>query len=289
MIQRNEIPVSLSKVNLLHDCHIFILSFMLSRPLIIAHRGASAAASENTLSAILLAFMQGADGVEVDLRLTSDGHLVAIHDEDTKRVSGVMMRVSRTPLEKLRTLDVGRVMSRKGQGQRMPVLDEVLGMMPPEKLLYLDLKVGVEGVKPLVAALKSAGELKRRVRVMSSQVETLTAVRSALPECEVVLHCDRRWTAKHERWVPEMEMIATVARAVGAFEVAVDSRSLISEEGLLPELSKNGIKTQVWTVNRAPSARRLAQLGVSAIKTDYPGHLISTFQNMEAADPMVAA
>lgn len=261
---------------------------MLKRPLIIAHRGASSAASENTLPALLLAFMQGADGVEVDLRMTSDGHLVAIHDEDTKRVSGVTLRVDRTPLEKLRALDVGRVMTRKGQGQRMPVLDEVLGMMPPEKLLYLDLKAGVEAVEPLVAALKKSGDLLERVRVMSAQVETLMAVKETLPGCGLVLHCERRWTSRHNCWVPEVEMVTTVARAVGAGEVAVDSRSLIADETLMPELSQHGLKTHVWTVNRAPSARRLAEMGVAAIKTDYPAHLVGTLQEWESSNEPAA-
>lgn len=248
---------------------------MNERPLIIAHRGASASAPENTVMAYLLAFMQGADGVEADLRLTLDGHLVAIHDEDTKRVSGVNLKVAKTPLEKLRALDVGRVKWRRGQGQRMPLLGEVLAMMPEEKWLYLDLKAGIEAVRPLTEGLKQAGKLKQRVKIMSPNVETLMAVREALPECGVVLHCERRWTEKGERWMPEAEMIATVAKTVGAEEVAVDARSLAAEQHLVPELARSGMKTHAWTVNRAPNARRLAEMGVAAIKTDYPGHLVA--------------
>jgi glycerophosphoryl diester phosphodiesterase len=253
---------------------------MSNRPLIIAHRGASAVASENTLPALLLAFMQGADGVEVNLRMTSDGHLVAIHDEDTKRVSGVSMKVAKSSLEKLRALDVGRVMTRRGQGQRMPMLEEVIAMMPAEKLLYLDLQAGVECLAPLVNLLKKAGELQKRVRVKSASVETLSALRAMLPDCRLVLHCDRRWTEKHDRWVPETAMVTAVAKAVGAEEVSVDARSLVAERGMIDELTQNGLQTQVWTVNRAPSARRLAEMGVASISTDYPGHLVSSFHKL---------
>jgi glycerophosphoryl diester phosphodiesterase len=250
---------------------------MSKRPLIIAHRGASAEAPENTLVAFLLAFMQGADAVEADVRMTSDGHLVVVHDEDTKRVSGVSLKVSKTSLEKLRGLDVGRVKTKKGQGQRMPRLEEVLGMMPEEKLLLLHLKIGPDGLVRLIELLKAAGELINRVRLMSAEVEVLMAMKQALPECGLILLCERRWTQKSDVWLPEIEVMMTVALAVGAEVVAIDSRSLAAEPEMVDVMMERGVKTHVWTVNRAPSARRFSDLGVSGIKTDYPGHLVSSF------------
>ena len=250
---------------------------MSKSPLIIAHRGASAEAPENTLMAFLLAFMQGADAVEADVRMTGDGHLVVVHDEDTKRVSGVSLKVSKTSLEKLRALDVGRVKTRRGQGQRMPRLEEVLGMMPEEKLLLLHLKIGPDGLVRLIELLKAAGELINRVRLMSAEVEVLMAVKQAIPECGLILHCERRWTQKSDLWLPEIDMMMTVALALGAEAVAVDSRSLAAEPEMVEVMKQRGVKTHVWTVNRAPSARRFSDLGVSGIKTDYPGHLVSSF------------
>ena len=250
---------------------------MSKSPLIIAHRGASAEAPENTLMAFLLAFMQGADAVEADVRMTGDGHLVVVHDEDTKRVSGVSLKVSKTSLEKLRALDVGRVKTRRGQGQRMPRLEEVLGMMPEEKLLLLHLKIGPDGLVRLIELLKAAGELINRVRLMSAEVEVLMAVKQAIPECGLILHCERRWAQKYDQWFPEVDMVMTVALAVGAEVVAIDSRSLAAEPEMVDVMMERGVKTHVWTVNRAPSARRFSDLGVSGIKTDYPGHLVSSF------------
>lgn len=250
---------------------------MSKRPLIIAHRGASAEAPENTLVAFLLAFMQGADAVEADVRMTSDGHLVVVHDEDTKRVSGVSLKVSKTSLEKLRGLDVGRVKTKKGQGQRMPRLEEVLDMMPEEKLLLLHLKIGPDGLVRLIELLKAAGELINRVRLMSAEVEVLMAMKQALPECGLILLCERRWTQKSDVWLPEIEVMMTVALAMGAEVVAIDSRSLAAEPEMVNVMMERGVKTHVWTVNRAPSARRFSDLGVSGIKTDYPGHLVSSF------------
>ncbi|MFM1902441.1 MAG: hypothetical protein RLZZ440_341, partial [Planctomycetota bacterium] len=76
--------------------------------LITAHRGASYDAPENTLAAFRLAWEQGADAIEADFRLTSDGQIVCVHDADTERVAGVRHVVAETPLAELRALDAGR-------------------------------------------------------------------------------------------------------------------------------------------------------------------------------------
>lgn len=252
---------------------------MFDRPLIIAHRGASAEAPENTVMAFLLAFMQGADGVAADVRMSADGHLVVVRDEDTKRVSGVTLKVSKTPLEKLRSLDVGRVKTRRGQGQRMPLLEEVLAMVPEEKLIYLNLRIGIEGVNSLVKTLIAVGKVSQRVRITSADVGVLTALKRALPDCRTVLHCERRWIQKSDSWFPEIDIIAKVASTVGVEAVSMDARSLAAEPQVMEQLISRGIAAHVWTVNRAPSARRFAKLGVSAINSDYPGHLVASFGN----------
>src|SRR6187402_1705451 len=80
---------------------------------IVAHRGASYDAPENTLAAFKLAFEQGADGVEADFYLSSDGEIVCCHDKDTQRTAGVKHVINKTPLKVLRTLDVGRWKNKK--------------------------------------------------------------------------------------------------------------------------------------------------------------------------------
>src|SRR5687768_11164412 len=74
---------------------------------IIAHRGASADAPENTITALKLGYEQGADAGELDIHVTKDGHLAVVHDADTKRVAGVDRKVADQTLAELRRLDVG--------------------------------------------------------------------------------------------------------------------------------------------------------------------------------------
>src|SRR5512146_3337233 len=96
------------------------------RPLVLGHRGASAEAPENTLAAFRLAMAQGADGVELDVWRCATGEVVVIHDEETRRVAGVSLRVPDSPLAALRALDVGAWKGEAFRGERIPLLAEVL-------------------------------------------------------------------------------------------------------------------------------------------------------------------
>tara|TARA_B100000745_G_C19782764_1_gene256469 strand:- start:6 stop:407 length:402 start_codon:yes stop_codon:yes gene_type:complete len=97
---------------------------------IIAHRGASHDAPENTLESVKLGWAQGADAVEVDVYLSKDGHIVVHHDSDTKKLAGVDRKVVDQTLAELRQLDVGAWKGPKWKGVRIPELDDVLATIP---------------------------------------------------------------------------------------------------------------------------------------------------------------
>ena len=102
---------------------------------IIAHRGASFDAPENTLAAFRLAWEQGADGIEGDFMLTADGQIVCFHDLDTQRVAGEMRVVKESTLAELQALDVGRWKGDRWRGERIASLDDVLAVIPQGKQL----------------------------------------------------------------------------------------------------------------------------------------------------------
>src|SRR5450631_4721748 len=107
---------------------------------IVAHRGASADAPENTLAAFRLAWEQGADGIEGDFRLTAEGRIVCIHDEDTVRVAGSRHVVADASYNDLRALDVGSWKGKQWRSERIPLLEEVLADVPDGKQAFLELK-----------------------------------------------------------------------------------------------------------------------------------------------------
>ena len=102
-------------------------------PLVLGHRGYRARFPENTLLAFREALRAGADGIECDVQKAADGRYVIIHDPGTGRVTGTPLEVTRTPLEALKELDFGR-------GERIPLLEEMLQVLPPGAFLDLELK-----------------------------------------------------------------------------------------------------------------------------------------------------
>jgi glycerophosphoryl diester phosphodiesterase len=117
--------------------HVPCVGRALSTPAVIAHRGAADDAPENTLAAFMLAWQQGADGIEGDFHLTRDGKIVCIHDADITRTASLAGQVAEATLAELRQLDVGSWKGEQWRGARIPALDEVLATVPEGKQVFI--------------------------------------------------------------------------------------------------------------------------------------------------------
>ena len=131
---------------------------------IVAHRGASFDAPENTVAAIKLAWEQKADAAEFDVFLSKDGKIVVMHDPNTKRIGGVDRKVVDQTLAELRKLDVGRWKDARFAGERMPTLEEMLATVPAGKRVFIEVKCGPEIVPELDRVLKASGSSRSRRR-----------------------------------------------------------------------------------------------------------------------------
>src|SRR5262245_58707114 len=100
---------------------------------IIAHRGSSFSAPENTLAAVRLGWRQGADAAEGDFRLTADGQIVCVHDKTFKRTAGIDHPVAEMTLAEIERLDAGSWKSPEFAGERVPTLDQLLATVPERK------------------------------------------------------------------------------------------------------------------------------------------------------------
>ena len=246
---------------------------MSSRPLIIAHRGASWAAPENTLAAAELAWQEGADAVEADFRLTADGRLVAIHDESTLRVSGVDMPVAETTLGQLRRLDVGAWKDQRWVGQRLATLDEMLATTPPDRQFVIEIKCGAEAVGELARVLGSAIMAPSRVSVISYDREVLSGLRQRLPEPAVLLVA--RFEQSAIGWQPSSEELVKIAHDDGLD--GLDGLSVMACDHVGADFVRTvkaaGLTLSVWTVDDPNEARRLIAAGLDALTTNRPGWL----------------
>jgi glycerophosphoryl diester phosphodiesterase len=117
------------------------------RPLIIGHRGSSAIAPENTIASFRQSITDGADGVELDVRLTSDCYAVVIHDGTLSRTTNGRGRVEKKSLAELKQLDAGRWLGKKFEGEQIPTLKETLLLLKGKMAIDIELKSGSRDVE----------------------------------------------------------------------------------------------------------------------------------------------
>jgi len=142
-------------------------------PLIVAHRGASRQAPENTLPAFKLAWKKGADAIEGDFHLTKDGHIVCIHDKGTWRVAKKQLIIKNSTLEELRKLDVGVIRSKEYKGTVIPTIAEVFSTIPENKKIYIEIKCGKEIIPILLKEIEKSGLKKEQPIVISFDKEVI--------------------------------------------------------------------------------------------------------------------
>ncbi|MBG88726.1 MAG: glycerophosphodiester phosphodiesterase [Verrucomicrobiales bacterium] len=234
---------------------------------IIAHRGASHDAPENTMASVKLGWKQGADAVEVDVMLSKDGRIVVIHDKDTKRVAGVDRKVKDQTYAQLRRLDVGTWKADKWKGESIPSLAEVLATIPDGKRMFVELKTGPEIVPALKRVVKASGTRAEQIAIISFNLEACVETKKALPRHEVSFLSG--FKPKGTSMTPKIKTLIRKAKIAGLDGLDVDGRKL-NESDAGTAIHAGGLRFYVYTINDAKLARQLIQNGVDGITTDRP-------------------
>lgn len=252
------------------------------RPLVIAHRGSSASKAEHTLEAYVQALDEGAEGVECDIRLSADGHLVCVHDRRVDRTTDARGIVSTMTLEQLNTLDAGTWKNPWGdlddeaeepdrEAQKVLTLPRLLEVV---RDYDRRIEVAIETKHPtryaglversLVSVLEDFDwtGAESPVQVMSFSGVALTRVRRLAPEVEVVL------LIEGQSW--------RVTRAMlGQDWIAGPGvKELRRHPKLGRQLVRAGRRIRVWVVNTAEDLDICLDVGAEAVITDRPGHIL---------------
>lgn len=236
------------------------------RPLIVAHRGASADAPENTLASLQLGYAQGADFAECDVRLTRDGEVVLLHDASLRRTAGVDARVDELSLAELRRLEVGSWRGERWRGEKIPTLIEALELVSRAgagRRLLIEIKSGPGTIAASAAALAASGCDPAAAVLMSFDPLVTAEARLRLPAIE------RHWLTDERAPVASL---CERARAAGCTALNV-GRALPIDHAFVAAAHASGLKVFVWTVDDAAEARRLAGAGVDGLTTNRPGAL----------------
>lgn len=235
-----------------------------SQPLVIAHRGASAYAPENTLAAFQLAADQDADAIELDVDLTRDGHLVVMHDVTIDRTTDGHGRVADLTLEEIRRADAGLWKSVDFKGERVPLLEEVFEAVGQRLLINVEVKdrslLGV-GLEAQVVSLIQKHKLVDRVIVSSFNPLALRRVK----------HCDKR-LACGLLIAPDLPFFlrdAWLAPLIPHLDARHPQHAQISKAAV-DGWHAQGLFVNAWTANQASTIRALIKAGVDGIIGDDP-------------------
>lgn len=251
---------------------IYISVFMLTnlaiqaQPTIIAHRGSSYAAPENTVAAANLAWEQNADAVECDIYLSKDNRVVVMHDGTTKRTTGETYKPSETNSDVLRTLDAGSWKDPKYKGEKIPFLEELIATVPKGKKMVIEIKCGPEVFPALQKVVKKSGKQKQMIFIAFNW-ETIVKAKELFPKNACY------WLSSSKPAVQE-KMGEIVKNKLDGINLAY---SIVDQE-TVSKAKELGFDVLSWTIDDPAEAKRLVALGVKAITTNRPDLMISTLK-----------
>lgn len=253
-----------------------------SSPLIIvAHRGASADAPENTLPAFQLAWQQGADAIEGDFHLTRDKQIVCIHNPTTAKYSRRSLTVRKSKLADLQALDVGSWKSPEFVGTKIPTLAQVLATIPPGKKLYIEIKSSPQIVRHLLKEIDASGIDLSQLVVIAFSGRVIKTIKAQRPTLKAIWLVTPRHRSKGAELTPNGgEILATLKR------IKADGASSYAH----PEIDANyfqpilaaGYELHTWTVDDPALARKWTELGALSLTTNEPASLRAS---LETSDP----
>ncbi|MBT5020629.1 glycerophosphodiester phosphodiesterase [bacterium] len=262
------------------SCLILFCATSAQGQFVVAHRGASHAAPENTLAAFKLAWEEGADGIEGDFYLSKDGQVVCIHDKDTKRVSpnSEVLKVAEATFDELRALDVGIWKDEKYADEQIPTLVEVLATIPEGKKIFVEIKCGPEIVPVIKPQLAASGLKPEQIVIICFNEAVIKKSRELMPEYKASWLTSYKQETKTSPWQPSTAEVLTSLERTGATGLGTNGNLAVIDKCFVDAIRDAGIEFHVWTVNGAVPALAFKSLGVDSITTDQPKFIRETIE-----------
>jgi glycerophosphoryl diester phosphodiesterase len=222
---------------------------------IIAHRGASKAAPENTMAAVKQAIADGADWVEIDVQETCDGEVVVFHDSDFMKLAGVNLKIWDATMADLKKVDVGTWFAPEFQDERVPTLAQVLDACRGKAGVNIELKYygHDEQLEQRVVDIVEAHDMASEVAVMSLKADAVKKMRALRPKWTVGLL---------------MSVSAGDLKNIDADFLAVNASFV--DRAFVRAAHATDKQVAVWTVNDAPTMSSMISRGVDGLITDKP-------------------
>lgn len=239
---------------------------------LIAHRGASHDAPENTLAAIQLAWQQGADGTEIDVQLTADGKVVLLHDDDVARTTNNTGRIAELRWAAARSFDAGRWKGATWAGQRIPLLAQVIKTVPADHKLFIEIKCEAGIVGPLRRLIDDAKLCDEQIIFVGAEKEVMSEAKKAFGRNECYWNVDLERFASRSSDASLAEELTRAAASAGLDGLGLRYVPWMDDH-FVRCIKKAGQKLFVWTVDDPQEAMRARELGADSLCTNRPGWL----------------
>jgi len=236
---------------------------------VVAHRGSSFDAPENTLASARLSIEMGADGSECDVYRTADGVIVLLHDETLMRTAGLDKKVTECDYETISKLDAGSWKNQKFAGEKVPTLKEYLAVFKGTTTRpVIEIKMG--GIEKAVIDVIKEAEMTDRVVIIAFSENVVKKVRELEPNISVAW----LYGKKEETWtVEQMANFLTEKAGFCNTNILDLNHELLSPE-LLKILRNRGFFVWAWTVDDPARMETLLRWGIDSITTNKPDLLI---------------
>lgn len=235
---------------------------------IIAHRGASFYAPENTLEAFRLGLEQGAGGIELDVRLTADAQVVCLHDKTTLRTTGKRYDISRFSYETVKNLDAGSWKNKRFGGERIPLLADVLSILPSDRQIYIEIKCGTEIIPCLMELLE--GRYTENAVIFGFGYDTVKEIKQVMPEYRVLWIGEFGFNIKGGADLYKKAEYMVREAGLDGFSTKNVKTHCIEMRRLLPDKMFN-----VWTVDDVKEGSFYKNLGITSLTTNRPDIMLS--------------
>lgn len=239
----------------------------LGKTFLIAHRGESYEAPENTLAAINLAWKNGAKAVEIDVQLTADNQIVVIHDENTSGTGDKNKIVKKSSLKELKEVDVGLFKGEIWKNERIPTLKEVFETIPKTGKLIIEIKSNEKIILPLVAEIQNSHLKTNQIEIIAFNFDLLVKIKKRIPEYSMLwlLGSGLLWS----KWHILTNRIISKLLSHHLDGVDVFAGNKINKK-IIKNFQKHGLLVYVWTVNNPLKAQQLINSDIDALTTDQP-------------------
>jgi glycerophosphoryl diester phosphodiesterase len=233
--------------------------------ILLAHRGESYIAPENTLAAFNLAWQKGAEAVELDCYLTHDNKIMVMHDARTGRTARTDLVIKDTDSAELRKLDAGKWKGAQYAGEKIPFLSEALATIPPKGMLLVEVKCGPEILPFLRQVIDESGK-RRNVTIISFNLDVVVQSKKLMPDVpHYYLSSPAKDpnTGQYQPYDPKLIQTALENHLDG-----LDLHYSMVTREFADAIKAKGLALWTWTVDDPAEAKHQAELGVDGLGTN---------------------